>query len=612
MTDNIAKPCLALIAGSKAAGNAAKTVLSGEFVVTQYSPADFRVENVSKNIPFYVLLGNIAEFVADTLCALQHEVTKNDAVLMLCGNVPDYGLNKDFFHFVGVARVGMEPAADIQLRVFPHYLTQSLDEYETIHSGVLRYRTQKPLTTNDNIFLKNAADGTPVAFERVYGRKGRVLFVSLCSTPDSLDHITLTFLKNLSKIKITADSIEGSFGPVLPATIPFDKGVVTERLGAVGRWNALYTLTNGDAVYSHSSLFLPASPEFFLDSKIQIWKSGVDITREKLLKSLSSVEVRNTDFCNEDCYYCFNRKSTDLAYTRTSIPDELHRKMERDLLDLRTNYDCSFFIRYTGSGEPLIHKRTLPSLIAFEQAGIPTALITNGSTLTSITAAELGKYATFVRFSIDAANANTYASIRRCNKEMFYRTLEAIKTINRMRKTLIGVTFLICRQNFTQIVEFCVLMKRIGVKVIWLRSMNDPDEFSATELIRIDTDIRRVRALNDDHFHVFAVQFSIYRKVNTLHYRYDEKRCWSRFTKAVIQPNGDVIACLSHKDFVLGNIYDTLFSEIWGGKRHIAFVKSGNYLACSQCIESRFNNSLEFMYRHDGEEIVKAQRMLRN
>jgi MoaA/NifB/PqqE/SkfB family radical SAM enzyme len=301
----------------------------------------------------------------------------------------------------------------------------------------------------------------------------------------------------------------------------------------------------------------------------------------------------------------------DPAYKRTSIFEALHRELEYDLIDLRTNHNSSFMIRYTGSGEPLMHKRTLPSLIAFEQVGIPTALITNGSILTKESATELGRHGTFVRFSIDAANANTYANIRRCSEDKFDMVFTAIETINRTGTTLVAVTFLICRENFTQIFEFCTLMKRAGVQIIWLRSLNDPDEFSESEIIRIKEDIRRVEALNDRHFYVFALQFWIYRKINTLHYRYDDTRCWSRFTKAVIQPNGDVISCLSHKDFIFGNINDTPFSKIWGEKRHIAFIRSGSKSACSACIESRFNNSLEFMYLHYDHGVVKVQRKLK-
>ncbi len=609
MTNEITKHRLSLIA-EHAVGNIAEAVLSKEFAVTRFCQADFSTKNVTKDTKFYVIHGDMVIFTPDTLISLQHEVMNNNAVLMLCGNVPDFGLNEDFFRFVGVSGNGTEPSSSIELRIFPHYLAHGLDEYETVYSGILSYKMQTRLTTKDNVFIKNAANGTPVAFERIYGKKGRMIFISLRSTPENLDHVTLSLLKNLSKIKITADGIEGGFSPVLPDTIPFDKGIITERQDVIGRWNALYVPANGDAIYSHSSLFLPVSPEFFLDSKIDILKNSGELTRKKLFRSLSSIEIRNTDFCSEDCYYCFNRKSMDLSYMRTSIPDALHCELEDDLLDLFTSQGSSFMIRFTGSGEPLNHNRTLPSIIAFEQAGIPTALITNGSALTNKSATELGKYSTFVRFSIDAADAKTYANIRRCSSDVFNAVIRSIEDISCRNVTIIGVTFLVCRQNFTQIAEFCALVKRIGVKLVWIRSLNDPDEFSKAEIDFINEDIRRAESLNDNGFFVFALQFSIYRKVCTLHYRADDKHCWSLFTKAVIQPNGDVITCLSHKDFVLGNIHDRPFSMIWGSKRHIAFLNRSNKVECSQCIESRFNNSIEFMYRHNGEQIVKAQRNL--
>lgn len=76
--------------------------------------------------------------------------------------------------------------------------------------------------------------------------------------------------------------------------------------------------------------------------------------------------------------------------------------------------------------------------------------------------------------------------------------------------------------------------------------------------------------------------------------------------KAFIQPNGDVVACLSRGDYALGNLHTAAFFDVWSGPRHVDFIRRRGWGECSQCIESRFNANLSFLAASGSRRLTKA------
>ena len=524
-------------------------------------------------------------------------VVQDGAVLLVKGS----GLCGDmaWSAFLGVQQSDSCPEVQ-EVRVFPHILTRGLAEREAV-AGTLPFALPCPeLGVVDNVFLRSET-GLPLAYERVHQHCGRVVVV-LMSGRDELSKVEQGVFANLHALQRMSGTIDCAFSASAHRLIPFKTSRTREPKHEIGRWNTLFAEPSGDAFYAHSSLFLPMSAEYYLR------KSEGMLDREGLLRSLASVELRNTDSCNQDCYYCYNRKSMELDYSRTVLPDEIHRSLESDLLRMRAA-GGDFMLRYTGAGEPTTHPRTIPSLLRFEKAGIPTLLITNGAGISPEQAEVLGENASYIRFSIDAACEKSYSRIRRCNGKMYGCVLDNIRTMAR-GKVLLGATFLVCRENYTQIESFCTTMRDCGVNIVWIRSTNDPESFSESELVTINQSLERVQKVESDDFVVFTTQFTLYRTFNGLHYRYVNTPCYAGRMKTVIQPNGTVVVCLSHKDFVLGNLRDAALSEIWGGTRHTEFLRSNTWSSCSQCIESRFNESVKFMRAHRDEQLMKAWRLV--
>jgi MoaA/NifB/PqqE/SkfB family radical SAM enzyme len=599
---NNEKPKLSLVTSGNRQedelGNAVERILSESFDVERHIAA----YEVDETASFFVILGHMSSIPAEIMDA----VKERNAVLVIYYNAFQYPADADFHSFAGVRKTGVsEPESDT-IRVFPHYLSRGLEEKEEVHGSRLIYDAYGELGNSDNIFVRTSG-GAPLAFEKVYGKKGRVIGILFGQTKPPLTKVETRIFKNLKYLLHTGENIDKSFCSRLAQSIPFIKGELLEKHSLVGRWNTLATENGQEAIYTHSSVFLPLSPGHYY-KKMAVWADGSTdkITKEKLFGSLLSVEIRAEDNCNMDCYYCYNRKSLDIHYKRTSLPEDVHIRLEHDLIAMRAKSDA-FAVRYTGAGEPLCHKRTIPSIMAFEKAGIPTCLITNGTNMSPEQARELSTHATYIRFSVDAIRRETYTKIRRCSPAAFDTLIRNLKSMDQSAM-LTGATFLVCKENFREIYSFCETMKALGVKVVWIRSTNDPDPFIREEMADIHEQIEHAQQLTDNRFFVFSEQFHIFRTASALHYRYGNIPCWSAYTKAFIQPNGDVVICLSHKEYVIGNIHRQSFSAIWGGERHIRFLRQTDFSRCSQCIESRYNCAINFMVNHYHDRLVLAKR----
>ena len=602
-------PKLLLISDGSSSSKLIAGLLRDDFDVEALPPEAIGCACV-KNASFFVANAPLNELNPDAARQLQAGITEDNSVLLVmhkalagvCGHMRD---------FIGAGFGEKLRIPKLKLHVSPHYLTRGIPEMAEIDNaerGILTF-TDSFSAISDNAFIEDSDSGI-AAFERVYGLKGRVVVLA-AGQCDGLSSVESRILGNLRLIKHTAENIDDNFTPDISHALAFHEDGIMEKHGDICRWNTLFCEENSDSTYTHSAVFLPGSPEF-CGKNISAWAGGSDpgYDRERLWQSLTAVEIRNTDFCQQDCYYCYNRRDMDIKYVRTSLEEELHAALEEDLLSMRTDGSLNFFVRYTGTGEPLTHPRTIQSLLAFESEGIPTALITNGEALDAVSAKRLGEICSFVRFSVDASAGHTYSAIRNCPADVFDRVCENISFVANGGKCFAGVTFLVCRENWKEIYSFCVLMKSLGVRAVWIRSTDGCDPFSDREMAQIDSDIRKAIQLTDDRFVVTANQFHIYRKLSLLHYKYDNIRCWAAHTKAFVQPGGDVIICLSRPDYIIGNLHEQRFRDIWGGEAHLRFLYETGIKNCSQCIESRYNSAVDFLARNHTETIFKGSRGL--
>jgi MoaA/NifB/PqqE/SkfB family radical SAM enzyme len=553
-------------------------------------------------------------------------------------------------NILGVRFLKHEPYSQMEVHLgHPHFLTKKLPPTFKTEDEIYYFDSRSKISPYDEIFLFTNT-GHPLGIERHHNNSSsKLIYLSIGHDYATLEHPVFQGIINnlksfksrkkpktinlgqnpkiISSLNNTATSNNNNnnveythnidSGDIIDGKNATHETNITEPLSEVGRWNQLST--DKTQIYSQSGIFFPLDPAIYL-KKIKNFKiNEISYLTDAELKTqlqnmLISFEIRNTDYCNQKCYFCSSEREKKPGFTQHHIKTDMHIQLEDKLIEMKKINGAPLSVRYCGGGDPLCHPRTVPSIIKFETAGINTNLITNGFGLNEEQIEMLAKYSSMTRFSIDGCSAESYSKIHGMNSDAFTKVMSNFGKIAKLRdmnkrkdQMFLGATFLISHYNFHEIEPFCKTVKDYGANLVWIKALSNESEFDQNELSQINTQIDSANRLSDDHFYVSATRYKVARAFSNL-YENDGKTCWSALTKAFLQPNGNIALCLSHKDISIGNIYETDVREIWGGQKHIEIIRAKDWEKCLNCFEARFNKSTNFLYDNRDLDLFKTQR----
>ena len=179
-----------------------------------------------------------------------------------------------------------------------------------------------------------------------------------------------------------------------------------------------------------------------------------------------------SDLCNQDCNFCTYRSSTGWgsekfgADTGKGFTMNPNRTIPKDkALEILT--DCADLgvkaVQFTGGGEPTVHPDADAILRFALDKGLQVGVVTNGTRL--LPAAILARLS-WIRVSIDAGRPETYEATRR--SKLWHKVLSNLSAIAMIEGPTLGASFVVTRENYKEVVEFCALMKSIGVPYVKL------------------------------------------------------------------------------------------------------------------------------------------------
>lgn len=269
-----------------------------------------------------------------------------------------------------------------------------------------------------------------------------------------------------------------------------------------------------------------------------------------------SLSIEPTTSCNLRCPECpsglrsFSRPTGMMEMdTFIKIADELQN-------------DISYLIMYF-QGEPYLNPGFLNLVNLANSHNIYTATSTNSHYLTKENAFETVKSGlSRIIISMDGVDQESYEKYRIGGQ--VFRVIDGIKNLTEAKKALksnapfIILQFLLFNHNIHQIPEVRRLAGRLNVDRLEFKTAQVYDFEKGSELIPVQTEFSRYKLNGDKQYQI----------KNDHH-----NKCWKMWHSCVMTWDGNIVPCCFDKDarYIMGNIHDQSFREIWNGPKYQDF-----------------------------------------
>jgi len=330
--------------------------------------------------------------------------------------------------------------------------------------------------------------------------------------------------------------------------------------------------------------------------KMQYHPEWISDWRNKFTVYPLYVEISPVGQCNHRCIFC-----------AVDFMEYKPRKIDKNVLGACIE-DLSFggtkSVMFGGEGEPMLHPDII-DITNFAATKLDVGFTTNGSMMNRDFIVMALPSCTFVKVSVNAGDAETYARIHRVPPEHFERTMDNIyNACERKRalgiRTAIGVQCLLLPENVLSIPALAKRCAEIGVDYLVLKPYShqvksfhgDKLTFDYTETInqsmQFATSTTEITARMDT-MEAYSAQNRGYSKCHATPY------LW-----AYICSTGDVYACSNYlldERFNFGNINSSSFYDVWHGDKRKALIESGiDITDCRKCCRmDKCNRYLEDM-----------------
>lgn len=288
------------------------------------------------------------------------------------------------------------------------------------------------------------------------------------------------------------------------------------------------------------------------------------------------VQVVPSNACNQRCSFCAYRMKGYSSNENFVEKNSLSYDKIIECLDNFVEMGIKA-VQYTGGGEPLVHKKSYEYLEATLNRNLDMSIVTNGMALTDKMCDLLGD-ACWTRISVDSGSPKMYSYLRNTDEEIFFSVLQNLKNLVKYkRKNVIGVGFVVEKDNYREILAFTKIMKDIGVDNVRIGGIFTPlgyDYYDGFEEEAKETAMEAA-SLSTDDFKVFNLFNDRLRDSYVGQQNY--KFCPMKDLCSYIGADYNVYTCCTYaynKKGLIGSLENKSFKEVWESQEKMDFFNN--------------------------------------